>query len=152
MKLSPALLLLPATLSAAVPTNTKRETAAAGQATLSYDPSYDDGSRDLTTTSCSDGDNGLIKAGFSTLSSLPIFPNVGGAFTVEGWNSPSCGNCYQLMFETNSIFVLAVDHTDDGFNIAKQAMDTLTNGRAEELGRVSVAWTDVSPSKCDMPA
>ena len=57
-----------------------------------------------------------------------------------------------MTYDGNSIFVLAVDHADQGFNVAKQAMDTLTNGHAEEFGRVDVQWVDATPADCGMPA
>ena len=118
--------------------------------TLSYDESYDNASASLSTVACSDGTNRLLTKGFSTFGSLPHFPNVGGAQAVGGWNSASCGTCWQLTYGGRSINVLAVDHADEGFNIAKGAMDMLTDGQAAFLGRVDADVTQVDASQCGL--
>ena len=118
--------------------------------TLSYDETYDNSAGSLSTVACSDGSNGLLTKGFSTFGSLPHFPNVGGAQAVAGWNSASCGSCWKLTYNGKSINVLAIDHAASGFNIAKAAMNTLTNGQAEALGRIDVTATQVSASSCGL--
>ena len=118
--------------------------------TVSYDQTYDNRSGSLTTVACSDGPNGLITKGFSTFGSLPHFPNIGGAQAVGGWNSASCGTCWQLTYSGNSINVLAIDHAASGFNIALEAMNTLTDGQAEFLGRVDATATQVDASQCGL--
>lgn len=45
---------------------------------LSYDNTYDNADQSLTTVACSDGPNGLMSLGYTTLGQLPTFPNVGG--------------------------------------------------------------------------
>ena len=79
-----------------------------------------------------------------------VLPRIGGAAAVAGWNSAQCGTCWQLTYNGKSINVLAVDHTDAGFNIAKAAMNTLTGGHAEEFGRVDATATQVSASACGL--
>lgn len=116
--------------------------------TVSYDTKYDDPNLDLLTTSCSDGQYGLVTKGYKTASSLPSFPRIGGAFTVPSWNSPNCGKCYQLTWEGKSIYVTAVDHAGEGFNIAQEALDELTGGLAVQLGRVTATYADADPSSC----
>jgi len=86
--------------------------------TVSYDTGYDDGSRSLSAVSCSDGSNGLLTKGYTTQSSLPSFPRIGGASVIAGWNSASCGTCWSLTYNGNTINVLAMDHAAEGFNIA----------------------------------
>jgi hypothetical protein len=122
---------------------------------LSYDEAYDIGSTSLNSVSCSDGKNGLLTKGFTTFSSLPKFPYIGGASAVAGWNSPNCGTCWQITYtdadgKNNSISVLAIDHTDTGFNIALKAMDDLTGGLAKELGRIDVVSNQMAPSVCGL--
>lgn len=123
--------------------------------TVSYDETYDHGSTSLDTVACSTGENGLETQGFTTFDSLPNFPYIGGASAVAGFNSPNCGTCWQLTY-TNSkgknktIDVLAIDHTKSGFNIAKEAMNDLTGGLAEQLGRVNVASKKVKASVCGL--
>lgn len=90
-------------------------------ASLSYDQTYDNPSTSLSATSCSDGPNGLLTAGYKTFGSLPKFPYIGGAAAVTGWNSPNCGSCWILTYtntkgKTKSINLLAVDVAHDGFN------------------------------------
>jgi len=122
--------------------------APATTVTVSYDTTYDNPNLDLSTTSCSDGPNGLITKGYPTAGKVPGYPNVGGAFTVGGWNSASCGACYKLTWNSNSIFVTAIDHTASGFNLAQKAMDKLTNGQAVQLGRISATYEDAALSDC----
>ncbi|KAI0781446.1 Cerato-platanin [Trametes elegans] len=118
--------------------------------TVSYDQSYDNGSGDLATVACSDGSHGLLTKGFSTFGSLPQFPNIGGAAAIGSWNSDQCGTCWQLTYNGKSINVLAIDHTDEGFNIALRAMNTLTNGQAEQLGRIDASVQQVAASQCGL--
>ena len=124
--------------------------AADATMTVSYDESYDSGSTSLANVACSDGTNGLLTKGFTTFSSLPHFPNIGGAAAIAGWNSASCGTCWQLTYNGKSINVLAVDHADEGFNIALEAMNTLTGGQAQQLGRINASVKQVSASSCGL--
>ncbi|KAG5650738.1 hypothetical protein H0H81_011222 [Sphagnurus paluster] len=123
--------------------------------TLSYDSTYDNSGGSLATVACSDGPNGLLTAGYTTFGSLPSFPYIGGAAAVSGWNSPNCGTCWQLTYTNSkgavtSINVLAVDHTNAGFNIALSAMNQLTGGQAVQLGRIDVTATQVASSVCGL--
>jgi hypothetical protein len=121
---------------------------------VSYDPKYDVRDSSLTTVACSDGPNGLIPRGYSTFGSLPNFPNIGGAITIPQWNSPNCGKCYELHYSNGKIDkkinVLAIDAAPGGFNIGLQAMNTLTNGQAEQLGRITATYVAVADSVCGM--
>jgi len=127
-------------------------TAAVSADTVSYDQGYDDRSRSLTQVSCSDGVNGLMTKhpSWKTQGDVSGFPNIGGVAAVKGWNSTSCGTCWSLQYNTNTIYVLAVDHADSGFNIAHEAMDTLTGGLATQLGRVDAKAALVAGSKCGL--
>lgn len=46
--------------------------------------------------------------------------------------------------------MLAVDHTDAGFNIALEAMNDLTNGQAQFLGRIDATFEQVDSSVCGL--
>lgn len=61
---------------------------------------------------------------------------------------PQCGTCWQLTYNGRTINVLAIDHAASGFNIAKAALDTLTNGQAEALGRVTATAVQTDVSAC----
>ena len=118
--------------------------------TVSYDQTYDNASGSLDTVACSDGPNGLETKGYTTFGSLPHFPNIGGAAAVAGWDSPQCGTCWQLTYNGKSINVLAIDHTDAGFNIALEALNTLTNNQGTFLGRINATATQVASSVCGL--
>ncbi|CCM04506.1 uncharacterized protein FIBRA_06687 [Fibroporia radiculosa] len=122
--------------------------AAFGQTTVSvsYDTVYDNSSQSLNTVACSDGPNGLERYGYSTIGQLPDFPYVGGAYVVTGWGSAECGTCWQLVYDGNTINVLAIDYTATGFNIALEAMNALTDNQATFLGRVDAVATQVDAS------
>ncbi|KAH9842502.1 Cerato-platanin [Rhodofomes roseus] len=126
--------------------------AALGQGTVSvsYDQLYDDGSESLNYVACSDGPNGLEQYGYTTLSTLPNFPNIGGAQVVTGFGSAECGTCWQLAYDSYTINVLAIDSTANGFNIALEAMNNLTNGQAVFLGRVNATATQLDASDCGL--
>ncbi|KAJ7577469.1 Cerato-platanin [Mycena floridula] len=123
--------------------------------TLSFDQAYDVASSSLATVACSDGPNGMLTKGFTTFGSLPSFPRIGGAAAIPGFNSPNCGTCWQLTYTNSSgvaksIDILAIDHTDAGFNIGLNAMNTLTNNQAVFLGRVDVVAKQVAASVCGL--
>lgn len=46
--------------------------------------------------------------------------------------------------------MLAIDHADVGFNIAREALDQLTGGQAVALGHVDAAWAEVAGSACGL--
>lgn len=123
--------------------------SSAGAITVSYDQTYDNAGQSMATVACSNGPNGLMER-FPTFGSLPHFPNIGGAAAVAGFGSPQCGSCWQLSYEGRSINILAIDHADNGFNIALEAMNTLTNGQGVFLGRIDAAVTQVDKSVCGL--
>ncbi|KAG2109457.1 Cerato-platanin [Suillus cothurnatus] len=124
---------------------------------LSYDTTYDVGSNSLDTVACSDGSNGLESRGYTTFSSIPSFPYIGGAPQITGWNSAYCGSCWKITYTSPSvpttIYVTAIDVGDearDGFNLSLEAMNNLTDGQAEPLGRVTVTATQVDEKYCGL--
>ncbi|KAF8120904.1 immunomodulatory protein [Boletus edulis] len=120
--------------------------------TLSYDNTYDNAALSLNTVACSDGANGLESKSptYTTLGSLPPFPNVGGVFTVTGYNSTACGTCYAVTYGSTTINVLAVDASKTGFTVSQEAMNNLTGGHAVEYGRVYVSFMEVPASTCGL--
>ncbi|PSN74603.1 Asp f 13-like protein [Corynespora cassiicola Philippines] len=118
---------------------------------VSYDTGYDDAGRSLTALSCSDGANGLItRYGWQTQGNIARFPYIGGYQGVGGWNSPQCGTCYGVTYNGKTIYVLAVDYTANGFNLAQAAMNDLTNGQAAQLGRIEAQYAQVPLSNCGL--
>ncbi|OHE97513.1 cerato-platanin [Colletotrichum orchidophilum] len=125
--------------------------AAATAVSVSYDTGYDDGSRSLDAVSCSDGANGLItRYGWQNQGQIAKFPYIGGADAIAGWNSASCGTCWQLTYNGRSINVLAIDHAGSGFNLALGALNDLTNGQAAQLGRIDAQATQVGLNACGL--
>lgn len=129
--------------------------AAANADSVSYDTGYDDGSRSLLNVACSDGPNGLMtRYGWQTQADVKgtvvQFPYIGGVQAIGGWNSPSCGTCWKLEYNGKSIHIIAIDHSGNGFNIALDAMNDLTNGNAVALGRVDATATQVGASECGL--
>ncbi|EPT06122.1 hypothetical protein FOMPIDRAFT_1026956 [Fomitopsis schrenkii] len=125
--------------------------------TVSYDTTYDNSGQSLLTVACSDGPTGLDPP-YSTFGDLPDFPYIGGAAAVSGWGSSNCGTCWQLhkLSWTSprgvdyTVNVLAIDRATEGFNIAHEAMNTLTGGQAYFLGRINATATQVDAAACGM--
>ncbi|KAJ5554758.1 hypothetical protein N7535_007204 [Penicillium sp. DV-2018c] len=119
---------------------------------VTYNPKYDEGTTALTDVACSDGPNGLLTQGYTDFASLPNFPHIGGAITIPGWNSPNCGRCYELRYVNgrinNTINILAIDAAPRGFNIGLKALDILTNGQGEQLGRINASFVELPPIAC----
>jgi len=121
---------------------------------VSYDQTYDDASQSLLTVSCSNGPEGLDPP-YSTFGDLPDFPYIGGAAAISGWGSSECGSCWQLQYTTPTgteytVNVLAIDHTDDGFNIGLTAFNALVGGDGTFVGRVDASATQVDKSVCGL--
>ena len=119
-----------------------------GTVKVTWDQTYDNADASLATVACSNGANGLLTKGFTTFGSLHNFLNIGGAAAVAGWNSAECGTCWKITYNGKSINILAIDHTDNGFNIGLKAMNDLTNNQATFLGRVNVVAEQANASDC----
>ncbi|TBU41361.1 Cerato-platanin-domain-containing protein [Dichomitus squalens] len=117
---------------------------------VTFNQFYDDGNNSFDDVACSDGPNGLItRNNWTTLGQASGFPNIGGVFAVEGFDSDNCGTCWELTFGETMITVLAVDTAPVGFDISLQAMNALTNGNAEFFGRVLANATQVDVTSCE---
>lgn len=115
---------------------------------VGYNEAFDDSSYPISQTSCSDGSNGLAGKGYDSVGSIAIYPNVASVYTIAGWNSPNCGKCYQLDYNDHSLFVLAIDHAGSGAYLSKAALNSVTNGDAERLGRVDMEISAASEENC----
>ncbi|KAI0329938.1 Cerato-platanin-domain-containing protein [Cubamyces sp. BRFM 1775] len=116
--------------------------------TVAWDSTYDNPDGDMNTVACSNGDNGLNPP-YAHFGDLPGFPYIGGAQFVEAWNSPNCGSCWALGYKGNVIYVTLVDSYYTGFNIAKQAMDVLTDNNSDD-GPVDITAHQVSKAYCGL--
>lgn len=122
---------------------------------VTFDTVYDNSTQSLAIVACSNGSNGLLTRGFTTFGSLPSFPRIGGAPAVTGFNSAACGTCWKLTFKnaqgvSTSIFVTAIDVATPDFNIALAAMNQLTGGQAEQIGRAPITASEVAASNCGL--
>ncbi|EGP88567.1 unnamed protein product [Zymoseptoria tritici ST99CH_1A5] len=124
----------------------------ASATTVSYDPGYDKANNPMTGVACSDGNNGLItRYGYQTYGSIPRFPYIGGSSDIAGYNSDQCGQCYSVSYNGGQpIYILAIDHTLEGLNISEEAMNALTGGQAEAVGRVDAQVTKVGVDMCGL--
>ncbi|KAG6333256.1 hypothetical protein ID866_5837 [Astraeus odoratus] len=120
-------------------------------ASVTYDYNYQNPSFPLSSTACSNGDNGLVTKGYPTLGSLPNFPNVGG---IPGlvWNSPLCGTCWELVYtypngNTSTVVITAVD-ASYLFNLSPQAFGSLAGATGFAAGTVKATATQVPASSC----
>jgi len=120
---------------------------------VAYDTTYDNSAQSMDTVACSNGVYGLASA-YPTFGSVPNFPYIGGAPAITGWDSPSCGTCWELTYSAGNIdetiYITAIDVGSDGFVLSEEAMNTLTNGNAVAFGRVSATVTQVDPSSCGL--
>ncbi|KAG2352082.1 Cerato-platanin [Suillus spraguei] len=122
-------------------------------ATVTFDPVYANPNASLNTVSCSDGANGLLTKGYTTFSSIPSFPNVGG---IPGatWNSPLCGTCWSLQYTTpggvqTTVNITAIDNAYT-FNVSPQTFNRLNNGTGLVAGTLAAQATQVPASNCGM--
>jgi Cerato-platanin len=156
--LAAAFLAFTANASPAATSTTSSPTAAVGapvaagtSVNVQYDTTYDNSSESINSVACSDGTNGLGTKGYPTLGAVPGFPLVGGAPTIAGWNSPSCGACYAITYGSTTIYVTAVDAATDSFVLSQQAMDRLTNNQAVALGHVTATYAVADAASCGFP-
>lgn len=126
--------------------------ASASSTVVKYDPVFDNLNTPMTVVACSGGENGMIAKGFNTFGDLPTFPNIGGAFAIEGYNSPSCGSCWNLTdSKTNTTaFIIAIDHAAEGFVIAEEALTALGGPLAVDDGEIYTSAKLVEGSHCGL--
>ncbi|KAI0028214.1 Cerato-platanin [Vararia minispora EC-137] len=118
---------------------------------IRFDQTYDNAAGSTATVACSTGSTGLLTRGFPTFGSLPTFPNIGASDAIAGFGSAECGSCWNITFQGTSIVVTAIDHAGNGFNLALEAMNTLTHGNAVQFGTVTGATAvQLAESACGL--
>ncbi|EEA20070.1 hypothetical protein TMatcc_000043 [Talaromyces marneffei ATCC 18224] len=134
----------------AAPAETTPSASAAATSTVSvqYDTTYDNSAFPISKLACSDGPNGLQNKGYSTLGQLPDFPYVGASPTISGWNSPNCGACYNITYNSVSLYVMGVDSSTSAFVVSQATLDRLTGGQAVALGQITAYCDVVDSSHC----
>lgn len=102
-------------------------------------------SESMSTVACSDGSNGMIAKGHSTLQGL--YPDVGAANFIS-WNSPQCGACWRLTSQQTgqSVSITVIDGCGSvggysaHFDIAPEAFAQL-GGSGVADGHVIVSYS-----------
>ena len=118
---------------------------------VTYDVNYESSTFPLDSTACSNGVNGLVTRGYSTLGSLPTYPNVTGLPGLT-WNSTLCGTCWTLSYTssgtTTEVTVTAIDAAYT-FNLSPQAFGYLV-GTDNGAGSVEATAVQVAASECGL--
>ncbi|OAX34119.1 Cerato-platanin-domain-containing protein [Rhizopogon vinicolor AM-OR11-026] len=112
---------------------------------VTYDSTYSNPDGSLNNVACSNG--------YTTFSSLPSFPFIGG---IPGatWNSPLCGTCWQLNYTTpagsnTSVYITVVDLSAN-FNISPETFNALTNNNLTTFnsGSFTASAAQVDAANC----
>jgi Cerato-platanin len=126
-----------------------------GSGTAVYDTVYDNPGLPTSAVACS---SILANKGFDHIGEISTFPCVGASSTILGWGSPDCGRCYAVTYTPSNgtpvktVNIVAIDVArTPGFVLSKAALNELTGGQAEMLGRVPVTWTAQPNSACGIP-
>ncbi|RPA92904.1 Cerato-platanin [Choiromyces venosus 120613-1] len=121
--------------------------------TAAYDNVYDLPGVPTLDLACSNGVAGLSSAlGLDRISQVPHYPLVGAVEKVEGWGSLSCGKCFCVTNQQSgqSINIIAVDQADTGLALSLAALDQLTGGQGQVLGRVDVRYEEIGWWECGL--
>ncbi|KAF4967260.1 hypothetical protein FSARC_5172 [Fusarium sarcochroum] len=117
-----------------------------------YSTVYDETSTPISKLSCYREDGSLVPDfGYpegNTLSS--ISPRIMGIDTINGPDSSACGSCWMIEYENESRPYLAVDGAKSGIALSLEGMNSLTGGKAEELGTIEVKAKRVSLLNCGL--
>ncbi|KAJ8468838.1 hypothetical protein ONZ45_g17101 [Pleurotus djamor] len=123
--------------------------------TIAYDKRYDSAKTSVSKSAC--GKRLETFLGAHTYGSIPTFPQIGAADFITHIDHPSCATCGMLVHvdeegTTHLINFLIMDRsTTAPFVLGKKAMDRLTGGQAEKLGRVNATFRQMPNSFCDKP-
>jgi hypothetical protein len=125
--------------------------ASAESVYVTWDATYSNPDGSLYGVACSNGLNGLLAQGYTTFSSLPSFPYLGGV-PGASWNSTTCGSCWAVKYAMpngtqNTVYITAVDLAAT-FNLSPEAFGDLTDGAGFAPGKVRARALQVDKSKC----
>ncbi|RPA92884.1 allergenic cerato-platanin Asp F13, partial [Choiromyces venosus 120613-1] len=117
--------------------------------TAAYDNVYDLPGLPTLDLACSNGVAGLSSTlGFDRFSQVLHYPLVGAVEKLEGWGSLSCRKCFRQSGQ--SINIVTVDQGDTGFVLSLAALDQLTGGQGQVLGRVDVRYEEIGGWECGL--
>lgn len=116
---------------------------------VTFNTIYDKPSRSLNEVSCWREKGGLDEGHQEWLVQGDIHTPVIAIDAITGSNSVGCVTCWTLEYGVTSKPFLAVDRAESGFVTSLEGFNSLTNGRAEELGRINVTASQVDILNCD---
>ncbi|TFB06920.1 Protein SnodProt1 [Trichoderma ghanense] len=124
--------------------------AAAETMSATFNTLYEDPSRSLSEVTCWRKNIGFMPNLDWTLQQDAA--GFIGLDKINGLNSGKCFTCWRLSYEGRAISLLALDGTDSGVVMSFRALQYLTDGRAQELGRVEIDAVEADTSECGVPA
>ncbi|KLO11602.1 hypothetical protein SCHPADRAFT_463525 [Schizopora paradoxa] len=92
---------------------------------------YDDSSASTTNVTCA---SSLERINATSFGDVQRWPFIGGtpAIAANGSNSPTCVSCWNMTFEGNFEFIVAINHEVDSFQISQSAFKALVNETENE--------------------
>lgn len=115
--------------------------------TVTYNIIYDDAKRPLSKVACWNEEFGL-KPGYNEWQTQGNIPRILAMDTITGPKSAACVTCWIIEYEDRARPFLAIDGAGSGFVLSLEGMNTLTNGKAEKLGRIDANATQVDMLNC----
>ncbi|KAF5687139.1 rot1 [Fusarium circinatum] len=106
--------------------------------TVTYSGFYDDDDASVTELACWKG--GRVVEGQDWAKLGEVTYQIAGHEGVDGPDSPLCGTCWSLSYgaTSRSVLVLNSAQAESGYETSLTVMNSLTGGKAEQLGRVNV--------------
>ncbi|KAI1039599.1 hypothetical protein LB505_009572 [Fusarium chuoi] len=106
--------------------------------TVTYSGFYDDNTASVAELACWKG--GRIVEGQDWAKLGEVTYQIAGYDGVDGPESPLCGSCWSLSYgaTSRSVLVLNSAQAGSGFETSLTVMNSLTGGKAEQLGRVNI--------------
>ncbi|CRK43908.1 hypothetical protein BN1723_005893 [Verticillium longisporum] len=118
---------------------------------LTYDRLYDDGDRSLSNVACWNPNvPGLFPDHDEWLVQKNVAPGILAIPTIDGWDHADCVSCWMLEWNGGEQArpLLAIDRSKAGFVTSFERMNSLTEGKAEELKTLVVNATRVGLTNC----
>jgi hypothetical protein len=124
-----------------------------------YEPTYDDEQLVLaiynaTMNTKYDNMNGItnilacshLATLYPRFVNIPNFPYIGGAFDIQGHNSPNCGKCWRLTNRATDVYInfAAIDAAMSGFVLSEHAYNALGGG----IGPLELVVDQLLPHFC----
>ncbi|KAL9564471.1 hypothetical protein ACKAV7_010923 [Fusarium commune] len=105
---------------------------------FTYNGFYDDDTVSVTELACWKGSRIVEGQDWARLGE--VMYQIAGYEGVDGPDSTNCGSCWSLSYgdTSRSVLVLNGAQAGSGFETSLTVMNSLTGGKAEQLGRINV--------------